>query len=97
MSVHDKRILKQVADALVHDDRIAPDRAEDAVARAVAKAPGQGTNALEIYRAARRILHIDPADSVPPPAEGFHSPVKPNRTPPPRRGTRKDTPAAKKR
>lgn len=95
MSVHDKRIARQVADALMHDDRVEPARAEDAVTRALARAPAHGVDALEIYRAARRILRIDSVPPVGP--DVLHSPVKPSRTPPPRRGTRRDTPAAKKR
>jgi len=96
MVAQEKRILRQVADALVNDDRVEPDRAAEAVARA-AKATTVGANALEIYRAARRILRIDPATVPPPSSAVFHTPVQPVRSPPPRKGTRKDTPAAKKR
>jgi hypothetical protein len=93
----DKRIMRHVTDTLVKDDRIEPARAEEAVARALAKNPANRTDALELYRAARRVLRIDPSDSIPPAGtEVLHSPVKPMRAPPPSRGTRRDTPVAKK-
>lgn len=94
-----KRIVRHVVDTLVNDDHVEPAHAEDAVARAMARSSAQRVDALELYRAARRILRIDPSDSVPPGAGGsdvFHSPVKPVRAPPPTRGTRRDTPVAKK-
>lgn len=95
MAQGDKRIVRQVVNTLVHDDRVEPVRAEEAVARAMARLPTQPGDALEIYRAARRVL--DRGDSVPPQSgELLHSPVKPARAPPPRRGTRRDTPVAKK-
>lgn len=93
----DKRITRQVVETLVKDDRVELDRAEDAVARALAKSPAHRADALALYRAARRVLRIDPSDSIPPGAsELLHTPVKPVRAPPPSRGTRRDTPVAKK-
>src|ERR1044071_716274 len=94
MPATEKRTLRHVVDALVNDDRVDPSHAEDAVARVLAKAPALAMDALELYRAARRSLRID---SVPPVSSEFlHTPVQPVRAPPPRRGTRRDTPAAKK-
>jgi len=92
----DKRIMRQVTDTLVKDDRVEPARAEDAVLRALAKNPANRADALELYRAARRVLRIDPSDSIPPGSDVLHTPVKPVRAPPPSRGTRRDTPVAKK-
>jgi hypothetical protein len=93
-----KRLIRHVVDTLVNDDHVEPERAEDAVARALVRTPAPRLDALELYRAARRILRIDPSDSVPPPggSDVFHTPVKPVRAPPPTRGTRRDTPVAKK-
>jgi hypothetical protein len=91
---NDKRIMRQVADTLVNDDRVERERAEEAVERALARTQANRADALEVYRVARRILRIDPSDSVPP--SGLHAPVKPMRAPPPSRGTRRDTPVAKK-
>jgi hypothetical protein len=93
----DKRIMRQVIDTLVKDDRVESERAEDAVARALVKNPANRSDALQLYRAARRVLRIDPSDSIPPAGpDVLHTPVKPVRAPPPSRGTRRDTPVAKK-
>jgi len=93
----DKRITRQVIDTLVNDDRVELERAADAVMRALAKSPANRADALALYRAARRVLRIDPSDSIPPPgSDVLHTPVKPVRAPPPSRGTRRDTPVAKK-
>jgi len=93
----DKRITRQVTETLVKDDRVELERAEEAVARALAKTPAHRGDALQLYRSARRILRIDPSDSIPPVGPDIlHTPVKPVRAPPPSRGTRRDTPVAKK-
>jgi hypothetical protein len=95
MAAPTKLIARQVADALVQEDCVEPAVAENVVERALARSPGQSVDALELYRTARRLLRVD---TVPPSGpDVLHSPVKPSRTPPPRRGTQRDTPAAKKR
>jgi hypothetical protein len=93
MPLPHKLIVRQVVEALVHEDCVEPKQAQIVVERALSRTPN--ADALEVYREARRLLRVE---SIPPSGpDVLHSPVKPSRTPPPRRGTQRDTPAAKKR
>lgn len=86
------RVAKEVTDTLVKDDGVTPDRAKALVTAVLADGDVEPTDALQIYRAARRRLSEtdDEEDDGRPTLE-----LGP-RAKPARKGTKKDTPVAKK-
>jgi hypothetical protein len=95
MPTPEEALERQVAAVLVEEDGAEPEHARAAVARAMRDPDRAEDGALGLYRAARQCLRDMTGASL-----GHHetqgAPVRRSR-PPPRGGTRKDTPAAKRR
>jgi hypothetical protein len=95
------RVAREVVDALVNDDGVEVAHATDAVTLVFRQRSTENADALEIYRAARRQLLLaddpDHAEEEALDADDMRPTllVPPGRKPP-RKGTRKDTPAAKR-
>jgi len=90
----DARTVKEVTDALVQQDGVDRARARATVECVLEEEDLEGEGTLAVYRAARRRLGEDP----PGPDEDDARPTlpAPGKPKPARKGTRKDTPAAKK-
>jgi hypothetical protein len=96
------RLAREVADTLVKDDGVELGRAKEAVKAVLLQEKGRDTSALKIYRAARQRLRI--GDEPVEPEEDDSDVdddarptlVVPPKQKPSRKGTRKDTPIAKK-
>jgi hypothetical protein len=96
------RFAREAVDALVKDDGVEPARARDAVTFVLLQKDTQNGDPLKIYRAARRQLRLaDEPDHAEEDALDYDDDARPTLVmpparKPPRKGTRKDTPAAKK-
>jgi hypothetical protein len=96
---NEDRLAREVADTLVKDDGIELGRAKEAVQAVLLLERGRDASALTIYRAARQRLRIDdvePEDELDVDDDARPTLVVPPKQKPSRKGTRKDTPIAKK-
>jgi len=98
---NEDRLAREVADTLVKDDGVELGRAKEAVQAVLLLEKGRDANALTIYRAARQRLRIgedpvEPEDELDVDDDERPTLVVPPRQKPSRKGTRKDTPIAKK-
>src|SRR5689334_14043509 len=97
--VNEERVAREVADTLVKEDRVERKRADNAVAFVMASGDVKRTDGLQVYRAVRRHLRL--SEPPPPPGDDDDDDGRPTlelgpRAKPHRKGTRKDTPVAKR-
>jgi hypothetical protein len=99
---NEDRVAREVADTLVKDDGVELGRAKEAVTFVLQHEKVKATDALQIYRAARRQLHMDETEEqaeendLDVDDDARPTLVAPPKQKPSRKGTRKDTPTAKK-
>jgi len=97
--VSEERVAREVAETLVKEDRVERKRADSAVAFVMDNADVKRTDGLQVYRAVRRHLRL--SEPPPPPGDDDDDDGRPTleigaRPKPQRKGTRKDTPVAKR-